>query len=138
MGVTLAVRFVDSAFVYRTSRVVALIGIPVVAAGAVAVEIPASAIFSDVEWRARAIRTIEESLGRERDVVISLPHSADENDHRVAGALGDLLVPFARRVGGVVATGGDTATALLRAWGITTLRLVGEIEPGVPVSISTV
>ena len=109
-----------------------------VSAGTIAIEIPKAALVSDVEreLRARALHAIEDALSRERDLVITLPHSADENDHRVADALGELLIPFASRVGGVVATGGDTATALLRAWGVSALRLVAEVEPGVAVSIS--
>jgi uncharacterized protein YgbK (DUF1537 family) len=109
-----------------------------VSAGAVAVEIPKAALFSvgGDERRERALRTIEDALDRERDLVVTLPHAAEENDHRVADALGEWLTPFATRVGGVVATGGDTATALLRAWNVTALQLVGEIEPGLAVSIA--
>ena len=54
----------------------------------------------------------------------------------VAQALGDLVSSAAARVGGAALTGGDTATAALRAWSTTGLRIVDEIEPGVPLSMS--
>jgi uncharacterized protein YgbK (DUF1537 family) len=39
-------------------------------------------------------------------------------------------------IGGVVATGGDTAAALLKHWGIGGLRLIGEVEAGVPIGFA--
>ena len=51
----------------------------------------------------------------------------------LAAALARLLAPhLARNVGGLVATGGETARALLAAAGVPALRLAGEVEPGVP------
>jgi D-threonate/D-erythronate kinase len=58
------------------------------------------------------------------------------DDARHAQRLGELLRPHASLVGALVATGGDTATAVLRAWDTTALRLVGEVEPGVALSTS--
>jgi D-threonate/D-erythronate kinase len=54
----------------------------------------------------------------------------------IATRLGRLLEPYAALVSALVVTGGDTATAVLRAWGTTALRLVDEIEPGVPLLLS--
>jgi uncharacterized protein YgbK (DUF1537 family) len=39
-------------------------------------------------------------------------------------------------IGGLVLTGGDTARAVLRALGITALRVLGEVETGVPILIT--
>jgi uncharacterized protein YgbK (DUF1537 family) len=73
-----------------------------------------------------------------RDVVVTLGaepgRSGAGDDADLAASLGQLLRPCAPLVGGLVATGGDTATGVLRAWGTTGLRLVGEVEPGVPLS----
>jgi uncharacterized protein YgbK (DUF1537 family) len=54
----------------------------------------------------------------------------------LAGALGRLLAPRLASAGGLVATGGETARALLGAAGVAGLRLVGEVEPGVPLGIA--
>ena len=51
-------------------------------------------------------------------------------------ALRDLVVPHARRIGGLFATGGETARAVLTGMGVTTLRPVAEIERGVPLSVA--
>ena len=41
------------------------------------------------------------------------------------------------RVGALIATGGETARAVLAASNITGLRLLREVEPGVPLAVST-
>jgi 4-hydroxythreonine-4-phosphate dehydrogenase len=53
-----------------------------------------------------------------------------------AQALSDLVLPCAQFLGGLVATGGETARAVLDALGIHRLRLLGEVEPGLPFSIA--
>ncbi|KMO39824.1 hypothetical protein VQ03_15190 [Methylobacterium tarhaniae] len=55
---------------------------------------------------------------------------------RLADALGALLAPVAPRLGGLVATGGETAAALLAHLGVDGLRLVDEIEPGVSLGLT--
>lgn len=52
-------------------------------------------------------------------------------------ALGELVARHNDQIGGIVATGGDTALAVLGACGITALRPVGEVVTGVPVSIAS-
>ncbi len=54
----------------------------------------------------------------------------------LARALGRLVGDCADKVGGLVATGGETARAVLDAWGVTRLRIVGEVEAGVPFSVT--
>jgi 4-hydroxythreonine-4-phosphate dehydrogenase len=51
-------------------------------------------------------------------------------------ALRDLVAPHAGRIGGLFATGGETARAVLAGLGVTTLRPVVEIEHGIPLSIA--
>lgn len=130
----------------------------VVAAGAVHLPIPAAALTTDAASAHAVGHAYSESvlaqLRQGFDVVVSLEPpsppqrgrvtpsatmsagSGGQPDPRLPARLGELLRPCANLVGGLVATGGDTATAVLRAWGTTALRLVGEVEPGVPLSVS--
>jgi D-threonate/D-erythronate kinase len=50
--------------------------------------------------------------------------------------LRDLIAPHAGRIGGLFATGGETARVVLTGMGITSLRPVAEIERGIPLSIA--
>lgn len=59
-------------------------------------------------------------------------------DAILSAALGALVSPYATRCSGLVLTGGETARSVLDGLGIATLRLVGEIEPGIPLSVATV
>jgi 4-hydroxythreonine-4-phosphate dehydrogenase len=65
----------------------------------------------------------EEPLGAERGPAL-------------AAAAARLVAAHAPRLGGLVATGGDLARALLPALGATGLRLDGEVEPGVPLGVA--
>jgi uncharacterized protein YgbK (DUF1537 family) len=51
-------------------------------------------------------------------------------------ALAALVAPHAARIGALVSTGGETARAVLQALGTSGLQLVGEVEPGVPLSVT--
>ncbi|TNC16078.1 four-carbon acid sugar kinase family protein [Methylobacterium terricola] len=55
---------------------------------------------------------------------------------RLAASLGALLAPTARHLGGLVATGGETAAALLAHFGVEGLVLIDEIEPGVSLGVT--
>jgi uncharacterized protein YgbK (DUF1537 family) len=50
----------------------------------------------------------------------------------IAAGLARLLAPAAPALGALFATGGETARALLQSFGVTAIRLLGEIEPGMP------
>ena len=54
---------------------------------------------------------------------------------KLATVLAALLHPFLARARGVIATGGETARALLRTLDVAALQLAGEVEPGVPLSV---
>lgn len=56
---------------------------------------------------------------------------------RISSGLSALVSPFAHIVGGLLATGGATARAVLEAWGVNSLRLIGEVEPGLPFSVTS-
>lgn len=53
-----------------------------------------------------------------------------------ARALADAIVERQHQIGGLVLTGGDTARAVLQALGIAALRVVGEVETGVPILVT--
>lgn len=55
----------------------------------------------------------------------------------ISTALAAMVLPFADRVGALVVTGGETARAVLQAWGITRLQLVREMEAGLPFSVTS-
>ena len=50
-------------------------------------------------------------------------------------ALGRMLSPFAGRVGALVASGGETARAILNGWYVPSMRIIGEVERGIPCSV---
>ena len=73
-----------------------------------------------------------------RDVLVT-PGGLDDVNVRekpMAARLGEMLRPCASAARGVVVTGGDTATGILRAFDTSALRLIDEIEPGVPLALS--
>lgn len=51
-------------------------------------------------------------------------------------ALGAMVRPLADKVGALVVTGGETARAVFEAWGVRRLRLIGEVEAGLPFSVT--
>jgi len=53
---------------------------------------------------------------------------------RITDALGQMLAPYAKIVGALVATGGETARAILDGWRVTSLVMLGELERGLPYS----
>ena len=80
-----------------------------------------------------------ELLNSGRDVVV-LPvseHSIESNDvPLLSAALAQLVAPCSQSVGALVATGGETARAVLDAWRVSRLHLIGELEAGLPLSLA--
>ena len=54
----------------------------------------------------------------------------------LARHLAELVRPAAAHIGALFATGGETALALLNALGVSGIRMVEEIEPGVPLGLT--
>ncbi|KMZ12055.1 4-hydroxythreonine-4-phosphate dehydrogenase [Candidatus Burkholderia humilis] len=80
-------------------------------------------------------RTVIDALRAGRHVVVSLSQSSRDdvsNGLLFCQRLAALLAPAVPHAGGVIATGGETARALLAAAGIGELRVIEEIESGVP------
>jgi uncharacterized protein YgbK (DUF1537 family) len=82
---------------------------------------------------------IRNSLASGRDVVVDIASTAGSqsagNPHLVT-ALASLLGPAVRDASALVATGGETAAALLMRLGVDGIRLVDEIEPGIPLGLT--
>ena len=82
---------------------------------------------------------IFQSLQSRRDVLLMLDGGELRSIYEVqflTQALSDLVSRSAQFLGGLVATGGETARAVLDALGIHRLRLLGEVEPGLPFSVA--
>ena len=54
----------------------------------------------------------------------------------IAAALARLATTVARNAGALIASGGETARAVFEALDITQMRLLGELEKGIPISIT--
>lgn len=92
----------------------------------------------NAEWAA-AIADLHRELSSGRDVLLVTALGASI-DLQIGPALADALGRFAgeaaERIGGLIATGGDIARAVLGALGAGGLHLLGEVEPGVPLGIA--
>jgi uncharacterized protein YgbK (DUF1537 family) len=84
-------------------------------------------------------RQLSEAFSNKGDVVVLL--GAEDKLKIDAGrllssALAQMIVPHYGKVGALVVTGGETARLVLQTWGVTGLRLVQELEPGLPFSVT--
>ena len=71
------------------------------------------------------------------DTVVAIEATEDSGeDPGLSAALGELIAPYLDQVGALVVTGGETARAVLKKAGITSLLLLKEVEPGVPLAMS--
>lgn len=111
------------------------------ATGMASIDIPAGVLRqgrTDARW-AGLQQTLDASLGQGRDLLltIGMDDAVDMSEGlHLCQALAELVAPLAGMVGALVSTGGETARAMLCAMHYHGLRLVGEIEPGVPLSIA--
>jgi uncharacterized protein YgbK (DUF1537 family) len=89
------------------------------------------------EWQASARQAFEAlHIGHDVAIAIGLAKESNHDGGAVLSkALAQFSTPLTSRVAGLFCTGGETARALLNAVGIVGIRLVGEIEPGVPLGI---
>jgi uncharacterized protein YgbK (DUF1537 family) len=82
---------------------------------------------------------VGQALSAGKDVMIRT--GVERHDDLAGGrvlceSLGRLLMAAAPRFGALVATGGETARALLVALGVQGLQLVREVEPAIPLSLA--
>jgi uncharacterized protein YgbK (DUF1537 family) len=81
------------------------------------------------------MRQLEEARSGGHDVALALGRGEGINLGEgafLSGMLAQFILPLAQRIAGLFCTGGDTARALLTAAGAVGIRLLGEVEPGVP------
>ena len=94
---------------------------------------------SGTDEKRRVGRALDAALSLGSDVALTIDHRANVDLHegaQFAASLAALVAPRLPKVGGLVVTGGETARAILVRYGISGLRLQGELEPGVPVGMS--
>jgi 4-hydroxythreonine-4-phosphate dehydrogenase len=93
---------------------------------------------SSTDWRVASTK-LDDALQQGVDVLLTIDSDDTapfEEGRRLCVALGRLVAPLAPRLGGLLATGGDTARGILDALGTVGLRLTCEIEPGVTLSVT--
>ena len=77
--------------------------------------------------------------GKDTLVLLDSNEQVDIQDRRrLTEAVGLMLAPYAMLVGGLVATGGETARAVLDSWGAASLFMLGELEHGLPFSFARI
>lgn len=93
----------------------------------------------DAAWQSLAA-DIAAALAAEADVLVTIAAESEPADlsqgAALARQLARLLQPAAPHIGALFATGGETALALLDALGINGIRMIEEIEPGVPLGLT--
>ncbi len=80
---------------------------------------------------------IDAALAAGKDVVVAIDGREGVDLRRgqnLSVALAGLIAPRLSHTGGLVATGGETARAILTRAGVPGLRIHGEVEPGVPLT----
>jgi uncharacterized protein YgbK (DUF1537 family) len=88
-------------------------------------------------WRG-ACKSLIDALASGRDVLleIGLTEKPDLTcGPSLAASLAGLINEAAPKIGALVATGGETACALLTRLGVHGIRLIDEVEPGVPLGV---
>ncbi|MDR3534899.1 MAG: four-carbon acid sugar kinase family protein [Acetobacteraceae bacterium] len=82
---------------------------------------------------------VADALSSGHDVLVELlmgEHPDLAIGPRLATRLAEVLRPAAAHMSGLVATGGETAAALLAGFGVNAIRLVDELEPGVSLGLT--
>ena len=91
--------------------------------------------------RETALELVEAALVSHRDAVVAIepigsiwPNTIHSE---LAGRVGEMVGAVAGHFAALVLTGGDTARAVLQATGVTGLRVLGNVEDGIPMSRAT-
>lgn len=84
-------------------------------------------------------RELQGAITMNKDVVLgpeSEPQVEVSARSLLSASLARMTLSISGRIGALVATGGETARMVLQHWGVTGLRLLGELERGIPVSVT--
>jgi len=90
------------------------------------------------QWLA-LVRELENALIAGRDIAVFPDQKVRLDSGQgplLTAALAAMVRPLADRVGALAVTGGETARAVFEAWGVRGLRLIGEVEAGLPFSVT--
>jgi 4-hydroxythreonine-4-phosphate dehydrogenase len=95
-------------------------------------------IRGDTDYSSSIAARVEAHLSSRHDVVVSFDQRdpEDKEDEQLTGRLADLLAPAVSLAGGLILTGGETAMRVLDAIGTRCLRLIEEVEPGLPLAVA--
>jgi 4-hydroxythreonine-4-phosphate dehydrogenase len=89
-------------------------------------------------WREYA-GLVSKTLERGKDVLLMFDSAEQFTPPQIrllTNLLARMLQPLADHVGALIATGGETARTVLQAWGVSQLRLLGEVTPGLPYCVT--
>jgi len=103
------------------------------------ITVPPGDLLAGMQQRRDHERKLAEAFATKRDIVIMLGTEDKlkiDAGRLLSSALAQMIVPHYGKVGALVVTGGETARLVLQTWGVTGLRLVKELEPGLPFSIT--
>ncbi len=98
-----------------------------------------ASLIDDAPGAARFAAAWDDALASGRDILVQ---TADDTRLAVDQAaalraeIASRIAASAPRIRGLFATGGETARAILSAMGVSTLRILGEVQSGVPVSVA--
>ncbi len=93
----------------------------------------------DARQRMQVGRTVAAALAIGEDVLVEIEPEAFPDLARgpeLARALARCLEPARHELGGLVVTGGETASALLAGWYFHGIRLIEEVAPGISLGIA--
>lgn len=105
----------------------------------ITITIPPGDLLAGMQKRREHELRLAEAFATKRDIVVLLGTEDKlkiDAGRLLSSALAQMIVPHYGKVGALVVTGGETARLVLQTWGVTGLRLVKELEPGLPFSIT--
>lgn len=96
-----------------------------------------SVLLASEGLREKHARVMADAFESGSDVMAVIDQSGDSTENPgLCSALASLISPNIERIGALIVTGGETARSILTASNIKSLRLLREVEPGVPLAIS--
>jgi uncharacterized protein YgbK (DUF1537 family) len=82
---------------------------------------------------------LEQAIADQKDVLLAPGFELQvegRDQSRLSLALARMTAGVSDRVGALIAAGGETARSVLQCWNVSALRLLGELEKGVPVAVT--
>ncbi|GAB3121340.1 four-carbon acid sugar kinase family protein [Novispirillum itersonii] len=111
-----------------------------IAAGAMHfVPVEPDALLAGPDGDAALCQQVQSQLAAGQDVLVELQMHGEPDlslGPQLARRLAEALTPALPSVGALAATGGETASALLAAFGVRGIRLLEELEPGVALGLT--